>query len=209
MLDKASDWLRKRFPRESQHMIRLWAASWRISRPITIAAIILISIPAAVVAFFVGKQFTITTTNTNIYMPPNTVPQPAQVEHISKRQWQPLSSQEAIALRANWRAFGPQHLGVLCAIPACADLAESIYDVAKDDLDWPAIYASTYFADTINSGIEIWSYHGAVGMRDKIADSLEQATNGRLKISSHEWPNQTPPTTEMANTINLVIGRFK
>lgn len=46
-------------------MMRLWTASWRISRPLTIvAAAVMIAIGSAI-GFIVGKQFSIT----NIYMP--------------------------------------------------------------------------------------------------------------------------------------------
>lgn len=126
-------------------------------------------------------------------------------------RWEPLSPDETLALRKDWRAISAEHLGVLCAIPSCSDLAESIYDVAKG-LDWPAIYASTYFSDDgIHPGIEIWSYSGKAEIRDKIANSLEHATNGRLKISSHEWPWQgdQPINPSMGRTINLVVGRLR
>jgi hypothetical protein len=125
-------------------------------------------------------------------------------------RWQPLSSQETTALREDWRSFSPQRLGVLCAIPACADLAESIYDVAQG-LNWPAIYASTYFMDhDIQAGIEIWSYPEKAADRDKIASSIEHATQGRLRISSQAWPkSEAPLLPDTANGINLVIGRPK
>jgi hypothetical protein len=126
---------------------------------------------------------------------------------IAANRWEPLSSQEALALRDNWRNIAPVKLGVLCAIPACADLAESIYDTAHD-LDWPAIYASTYMNDGIKTGVEIWSYPEVIDTRNKLADAIEHATNGRLKISRHEWP-AAPVAADILNGINLVIGRLK
>jgi hypothetical protein len=123
------------------------------------------------------------------------------------KRWEPLSAQETAALRAQWRNFSPEHFSVLCAIPECTDLAESIYDVAHD-LNWTGIYASAYFMDNgIMPGIEILSYPTKKATRNKIADSIERATNGRLKISSHEW--DTAPSPENANDVNLIVGRMK
>jgi hypothetical protein len=71
------------------------------------------------------------------------------------------------------------------------------------------MYASNYFMDNgIQQGIEIWSYHEQAEMRDRIANTMERATNGRLRVSSHEWPNNTT-APEQVKDINLVIGRLK
>lgn len=59
--DAAINWAKERFAKERHHMMRLWAASWRISPVITIAAAALISAPIAVATFFAGKA--IGTTN--------------------------------------------------------------------------------------------------------------------------------------------------
>jgi hypothetical protein len=88
-------------------------------------------------------------------------------------------------------------------------LAESIYDTAHD-LNWPALYASTYFMDHgIQPGIEIWSYPEVIDTRNKLADSMEHATNGRLKISRHQWDSAPTLPPDILNGINLVIGRLK
>jgi hypothetical protein len=129
----------------------------------------------------------------------------SQVQNANR--WEPLSPQESLSLRDNWRNVAPVKLGVLCAIPACADLAESIYDTAHD-LDWPAMYSSTYFNDGIKNGAEIWSYPELIETRNKLADAIEHATNGRLKSSRHEWP-AAPVPPDVLNGINLVIGRLK
>jgi hypothetical protein len=121
--------------------------------------------------------------------------------------WPPLSDREAIALRDELRKLPPEKLDVLCGIPACADLAESIYDVSQG-MQWQGTYSSSYFMDTgIHLGIEIWSFPKKEKERDKIAAIIERTTNGRLKISTHTWPNNPPPEGE--NDINLVVGRFK
>jgi hypothetical protein len=124
--------------------------------------------------------------------------------------WEPLSAREALALRDNWRNLEKLKLGVLCAVPACVELAETIFDTAHG-LDWPAVYATSYFMDNgIQPGIEIWSYPAVNDKRDKIADAIEHATNGRLRISRHQWEEplmKLPP--EIENGINLVIGRLK
>ena len=136
--------------------------------------------------------------------PPTAPSLPAQ-----SNRWEPLSPQEVTALRDGWRNLPAQRLGVLCAIPACADLAESIYDVAKD-LSWPALYSSTYFQDNgIQAGLEIWSYPERVLNRDKIAVAIEHATKGRLKISSHMWPAAQSLPPDVLDGINIVIGRLK
>jgi hypothetical protein len=135
------------------------------------------------------------------------LPRP-QSQHQANR-WEPLSTQETLALQEIWRGLPPNQLHVLCAIPACADLAQSVYDAAKG-LDWPAVYEGSYFTDEngIHAGIEIWSYREQSEMRDKIANAMERATSGRLQISSHEYPNYTPPPS-IAKQINLVIGRLR
>jgi hypothetical protein len=121
--------------------------------------------------------------------------------------WKPLSDQEAIALRDELRRLSPEKLDVLCGIPSCADLAESIFDVSQG-MHWLGTYASSYFMDSgIHQGIEIWPFTKKEKERDKIAAVIERATNGRLKISSHAWPGN--PSPEGENDINLVIGRFK
>lgn len=54
----------------------------------------------------------------------------------------------------------------------------------------------------------IWSYPEVIETRNKLADAIEHATNGRLKISRHEWP-AAPVPADILNGINLVIGRLK
>ncbi len=121
--------------------------------------------------------------------------------------WEPLSDQEAIALRDELRKLPAEKLSVLCGIPACADLAESIFDLFQS-MHWPGTYASSYFMDNgIQQGIEIWSFPKKEKERDKVAAVIERATNGRLKISSHVWPLE--PSTENASDINIVVGRLK
>jgi hypothetical protein len=121
--------------------------------------------------------------------------------------WEPLTANEAVALRVELRSFAPEHLNVLCAIPSCADLAESIYALLHD-LNWSGTYESSYFTDGgIKSGIEIWSFARKADTRNKIVDAIERTIKGRLKISSHQWDQ--PHSPENANDINLIIGRMR
>ena len=131
---------------------------------------------------------------------PSTVARPAN-------HWTPLSEKEETALREELRKMPPEKLDVLCGIPACADLAEAIFDTTQG-MKWTGAYSSSYFMDTgIHPGIEIWSFAKKQNERDRIVAAIERATNGRLKISSHTWP--TNPQPESENDINLVVGRFK
>jgi hypothetical protein len=66
MYEAAIRWIREKYPQEHRYVMRLWRMTWRASRAISIAAILVLSIPALVLGFLVGKQFTIT----NIIMPP-------------------------------------------------------------------------------------------------------------------------------------------
>jgi hypothetical protein len=121
--------------------------------------------------------------------------------------WNPLSDQETVAVRDELRKLPPEKLNVLCGIPACADLAESVFDLTES-MQWTGTYSSAYFMDNgIQQGIEIWAYAAKQKERDDVAAAIEHATNGRLKISSHLWPGE--PTPENRNDINLVLGRFK
>ena len=112
-----------------------------------------------------------------------------------------------MALRSEFRGLSPERLSVLCAIPACADLAESIYSVAPD-LNWPGNYEGWYLTDSgIKQGIEIWSYPPKVDARQKIVEAIERSTKARLKVSQRVWDNT--PMPEHATDINLVIGRLR
>jgi|SRR5580700_2218167 hypothetical protein len=202
------------FPKEHRMVMRLWRFSWRHSRIISIIALVVLTLPGLAVGFIVGKSIS----TTNIYIP--AAPSSANGNSaVAPSKWEPLSVQETTALHQAWRDFPSQHLGVFCAIPACADLAESIFNVATG-LHWKASYQSTYMTDDagIRPGLEIWSWPqaGQDVVRDKIANAIEHATNGRLLISSHEYswkgdaplPNaQVPP--DFGLQINLIIGRLK
>jgi hypothetical protein len=213
MFDKAIEWAQKHYPKEHRHMMRLWSASWRISKPLTIIGALTISAPIAVGTFFAGKFIG----TTNIYMPTPATPALNENQFKSAR-WEPLSNQEIIALHEAWREFPPQRVNILCAIPACADLAESIFNVATG-LHWKVAYESTYMTDEngIHQGIELWSWPqaGQSEIRDKLANTIEHATNGRLLISTHEntWNGAPLPDKQMPPDFglqfNLVIGRLK
>lgn len=65
MWEKVLAFLKMRYPREHQHLLRLWKASWRLSKPICVVAIAILAIPGLVIGYFVGRQ----TTTTNVYVP--------------------------------------------------------------------------------------------------------------------------------------------
>jgi hypothetical protein len=214
--EQVHNWTKNTFPKEHRMVRHLWRASWRISPTISMIAVAALTIPGLAVGFVVGKS--IGTTNNNIYVPGPVVPPNGNAQSVPNK-WEPLSVQEITALHEAWRDFPVQHFGVFCAIPACADLAESIFNVAIG-LHWKASYQSTYMTDDagIHPGLEIWSWPqaGQAAVRDKIANAVEHATNGRLLISSHEytWQGDSPlPNAQMPPDfglqINLIIGRLK
>jgi hypothetical protein len=123
-------------------------------------------------------------------------------------RWEPLSTDESLALRNGLRALPAEKLSVLCAYAGCTDLADSIFTVVHD-LNWTGHFEGGYLTDNgIEVGIAIWSYPAKAGPRNKIVQAIEQATKGRLKISSREW-DQRNPDPYVANDINLVIGRVR
>jgi hypothetical protein len=71
--EKALELAKTRYPKEHHHVMRLWKLTWKASKTISIVAIVLLSAPAAVIVFLVGKQLT----TTNIIMPPAPSTQPA------------------------------------------------------------------------------------------------------------------------------------
>jgi hypothetical protein len=131
---------------------------------------------------------------------------PTHESHIGNR-WEPLSSGESTGLRTELRKMTAEKLNVLCAIPACADLAESLY-AAVHDAGWSGNYEGGYMTDAgIKPGMEIWSYPAKSEARNNIIGAIERATNGRLRIAPHQWDGT--PMPEQANDINLVVGRLK
>jgi hypothetical protein len=120
-------------------------------------------------------------------------------------RWEPLTNDEAVALRAELKKLPAARLSVLCAYAGCADLADSIFTVAHD-LNWSGTFEGGYMTDGgIKPGIEIWSYRKTADARNSIADAIERATKGRLKVSPHEWNGQ--PMSEHESDVNLIIGR--
>jgi hypothetical protein len=131
----------------------------------------------------------------------------AKFHEAARNRWEPLSDKETLALRSELRKIPSERLSVLCGYAGCADLADSIFSSAHD-LNWTGNYEGMYFSDSgIKIGIEIWSYSKKAEARNKIAEAIERATNGRLKINQGAWPEPAPP--EQAEAINLVIGRVK
>src|ERR1700733_2690331 len=112
-------------------------------------------------------------------------------------RWEPLSADETLALRSEFRSLPKEKLSVLCAFAGCTDLADSIFTVVND-LSWTGFFEGGYMTDGgIRQGIEIWSYSTKRTSREVVLNSIERATKGRLKISSHEWEgNPSPEITD-------------
>jgi len=127
---------------------------------------------------------------------------------IAANRWEPLSSNEALALRSNLRKLPVTHLNVLCAFAGCADLADSIFSVTQE-LNWTGTFEGSYFNEAgIETGIYIVSYPQTNDIRGKIVEAIERATNGRLKIPSYDKTSEAP-TSDIASHLELVIGRVK
>jgi hypothetical protein len=110
----------------------------------------------------------------------------AQPPALTANRWEPLRSNEIIALRAEFRALPREHLNVLCAFAGCYDLADSIFSIAND-LKWTGTYEGSYFSDRdIAQGIQIDSYSKKNDVRKRIIEAIERATKGRLKIAFYE-----------------------
>jgi hypothetical protein len=134
-------------------------------------------------------------------------PQSTQAPVYSANRWEPLTADETLALRKELRSLPPEKLSILCAFAGCTDLADSVFTVAHA-LHWTGNFEGAYLTDNgIKQGIEIWSFPQKADARNKIAEALERATKGRLTVASQQWDQS--PAPEMANDINLVIGRLR
>ena len=74
MFDRIGDWTTKQYPKESRHTKRLWVASWRRSKVITVGALVVLIIPSLCGGVFLGKF--LGTTNNYITNNIPTTPQP-------------------------------------------------------------------------------------------------------------------------------------
>jgi hypothetical protein len=68
--DAAIEWARETFPKELRYMKRLWIASWRISKTISVLTLVALSIPAGVGGFVIGRFAGTTVNNNSIANPP-------------------------------------------------------------------------------------------------------------------------------------------
>jgi hypothetical protein len=121
-----------------------------------------------------------------------------EIAVLKANRWEPLSASESTALRSHLRGMPApsQTFQVLCVLQGCGDLAESIRQAFQIP-QWKVAIVPAYANETPH-GIELW-------FRDDtargIADALERATNGRLKISLRKF--QQP---DDHGQINLAIG---
>jgi hypothetical protein len=118
-----------------------------------------------------------------------------QIKSITSNRWEPLSRDETKILHDQLSSMSipKQKVQVLCALAGCGDLAESFRLVFKS-LNWNATVTPTY-ADDTPEGLLLW-YHDESAR--KIADAIEFATKGRLKVLTREF--------NADDQINLAIG---
>jgi len=96
----------------------------------------------------------------------------------SPYHWKMLNSEEALALRSEIRGIEPEGEGmfILCAEADCNDLAKTFRDVFRD-LNW-TVKCCNYIG-TFDPGIHLWATDSRL---QGIADKIELATKGRLKV---------------------------
>ena len=115
--------------------------------------------------------------------------------HINS--WLPLSPKEDIALSAELRSMTvpAPTVQVLCGLAACEALAESFMAIFSS-LGWKPKYITGYYYEAPD-GIQLWYRDD---LERQIADAIEKATSGRLKISTHKF-------SAGSDQLNLAIGR--
>lgn len=111
--------------------------------------------------------------------------------------WLPLSPKEDIALSAELRSMTvpAPTVQVLCGLAACEALAESFMAIFSN-LGWKPKYITGYSYEAPD-GIQLWYRND---LERQIADAIEKATSGRLKISTHKF-------NAGVDQLNLAIGR--
>jgi hypothetical protein len=112
-------------------------------------------------------------------------------ENSSRYRWPLLSPEETVALRAKFREIAPNSVSVSCAEDDCGDLARNFRDIFSE-LHWKVMCCGHPFGG-FDPGIHLW---GETTELKGLANAIEQATGGRLKVEMAEretWDVQKYP----------------
>jgi hypothetical protein len=101
----------------------------------------------------------------------------------SPYRWPLLTPQETAALRAKFREIPATTAAIVCSEEQCADFARSFEDVFEG-LGWK-ITCCNYSFSGFDPGIHLW---GENQQLLGLANKIESATNGRLKVDFSERP---------------------
>jgi hypothetical protein len=116
---------------------------------------------------------------------PSSQSKSAPTEAVTSRyRWEPLTNAEITGLRSKLRNMPkPQMLSIRCGESDCRELADSFMDLFSS-LGWQPSYEDQPTAWKSPTGIAVLYKDGSY---DSIADALETATEGRLKIDSQRY----------------------
>jgi hypothetical protein len=120
-------------------------------------------------------------------------------ETVLKHRWQPLSAREITSLRSKIRNLRPPpEMIVMCNDAGCFDLQQSFLS-AFEGLGWNE--RPDQRLDEPPKGIGIFTAHAEY---QELANAIEAATNGRLKVQFH---HRQTGNLAMDNEVHLAIGR--
>jgi hypothetical protein len=102
--------------------------------------------------------------------------------NAGRYQWELLSPNETVALRAELRGIASQPVAVFCNGDDCGNLARNFRDLFED-LGWLDVYCCSWAFGTLPRGITLW---GANDELRGIAGRIERATKGHLKVNVTE-----------------------
>lgn len=105
----------------------------------------------------------------------------SSVQVNSPYRWPLLTPGETVALRAKFREIAPRAVSVSCAEDDCGDLARNFRDIFSD-LHWKVMCCGYPFGG-FDPGIHLW---GDSPELKGLANGIEQATGGRLKVDMAE-----------------------
>jgi hypothetical protein len=109
----------------------------------------------------------------------------------SPYKWPMLTSEETVALRTKIREINPRSVSVSCAEDDCGDLARNFRDIFSG-LHWEVMCCNYPFGE-FDPGIHLWGENPELR---RVAQDIEQATNGRLKVDMADrftWDVQKYP----------------
>ncbi|HME23565.1 MAG TPA: hypothetical protein VKI44_19945 [Acetobacteraceae bacterium] len=118
-----------------------------------------------------------------------------QIAELNRYRWAPLTETEVVALRKSLRDFPHQKIGILYN-PSGSDLASSLRDLFHD-LGWDASSGPAALLP-VEPGIRLSVTDPNLW---KVADVIESATGGRLKLTREE---PFPLAKEAADVLILI-----